>query len=279
SVIYNVSLVPSTSIIIVSVSSICTQHLHSHMYILKINDHLLRDIPVLRKLEDHLALRLSVDILRIRVKDIYGSPVFQYQIADHRLERRFVLKGYTDQMFSFPFPDLFPPAEDQLTARLCFRAAEKLFHFSRFRQDAFVKNRHFVADFLNHAHFMSDHHNRDTVFLVDLLQKSKDSPCRLRIQRAGCLVAEQDIRIRGKNSCDRHSLLLTSGKLRRIRQSSVLQSDDLQIFHGFLPCFFFPDPGYFHRETDIVQRGPLHQKIKVLEDHADLSPLFSQILL
>ena len=125
---------------------------------------------------------------------------------------------------------------------------------------------------------MGDDHDGDAEFLVDLIQKLQNGGSGLRIQCTGGFVTKQDLRIGGQGSGDRHSLHLAARKLCRIRLLLIGKTYDLQQF-----CCLFPGFGFFlsldiQGEAYVFQHGFLHQQIKMLEDHSDILPLFTQFL-
>ena len=137
---------------------------------------------------------------------------------------------------------------------------------------------------------MRNDHDRDPVIFIDLFQKLQDGLCRLRIQGTGGLIAQQDLGIGRQRSGDRHTLLLSAGQLGRICLRLLRQSHDLQKllrpFSGILPAHgafpaavLLPHAGIEQRKTYIINDILLHQQIKMLKDHRDLSPLRTQLLL
>ena len=75
---------------------------------------------------------------------------------------------------------------------------------------AFVQHRDAVADLLDDLHLVRDDDDGDVLGLVDRLQKREDRLCGHGVKGACRLVAEDDLRVVGENSCDRHTLLLAA---------------------------------------------------------------------
>ena len=86
------------------------------------------------------------------------------------------------------------------------------------------------------------------------------------------LVAEDDLRVVGENSCDRHTLLLAARELRGVGVRLIGNADKSQNLHRALFCVLLAHPGDFQREADVAEDSALHEKVEVLEDHADLLP-------
>ena len=55
------------------------------------------------------------------------------------------------------------------------------------------------------------------------------------------------------------------------------QADNFQEFHAATLGFFAAGAGNFQGKADILQSGPLHQQVKLLEDHAHLPADFTQV--
>ena len=153
---------------------------------------------------------------------------------------------------------------------------EEFFNAVFFNEPAIFQDDTAVADLLNYGHFMGYQNDRNIILPVDILDQLKDRFGRFRIQSRCRFIAKQYLGIAGEDSGDRHSLLLTAGKLCRIGFSLVLQTDDLEIFHGLFSGFGLFDTNDLHRETDIVQDCILHKQVKRLEDHSNLSSFFAE---
>ena len=124
---------------------------------------------------------------------------------------------------------------------------------------------------------MGDDDDRDAKPPVDVPDQLQDGMGRLRIQGAGGLVAEQDLRVRRQGSGDGDPLLLAAGQLGRVGVRLIRQAHDLQKLHGPLFRVCLVHARQLQGETDIFQAGALHQKVEALENHrnlpADLSKL------
>ena len=105
---------------------------------------------------------------------------------------------------------------DEIDRHLRFRMREDIQDVAGFDNLAQLHNRDAVTDFLDDRHFVRDQDDRDAQLLIDFLQQLENAGGRLRIQRAGRLVAQQHFRIVGQcpRNCD--PLLLPAGQLRGI---------------------------------------------------------------
>src|ERR1700675_1036496 len=71
---------------------------------------------------------------------------------------------------------------------------------------------------------MSDQDNGDSLLAVQVLEDGHDLDAGARIQRAGGLVGENDLRVVDEASRDRHALLLAAGELVRAVTGMALQA-------------------------------------------------------
>ena len=104
----------------------------------------------------------------------------------------------------------------------------------------------------------------------------------LRIQRGGWLVKAENIRVERQCPGDGHPLLLTAGKLMRIVPGTVRKAHLVQQLHsggtdGFLTLAAvlghqFPGEGH------VFQSRILGKKVEGLEHHAEVEPVFPDLL-
>ena len=116
----------------------------------------------------------------------------------------------------------------------------------------------------------NDHCNAQT--LVDVPDQGQDLAGSLGIQCGSGLVTQQYVRIGGQRAGDGNSLLLTARKLCRVGVGLFLQTNHLQKLQRTLFCFGFGNALQLQGEADVLQTGALHEEMKALEDHGDLSP-------
>ncbi len=91
-----------------------------------------------------------------------------------------------------------------------FEMQEHLGHRAGFHQLTGVQHRHAVADATDHVHLMGDQHDGQTELAIDLRQQLQHRGGGLRVQRAGGLVAQQDLRPGGQRARNAHALLLSA---------------------------------------------------------------------
>ena len=149
---------------------------------------------------------------------------------------------------------------------------EVLAHRTGLLNPALIQHRHAVADLLDDLHFMRNDDNRNVLRPVDRLQQRENRLGRHGVERARRLVAEDDLRVVGKHARNCHALLLTARELRGIGVRLVGNADELQNLHRALLCVLAAHADNLQREADVSEDRALHEKVEVLEDHADLLP-------
>ena len=92
-------------------------------------------------IKNHLSMRYTADILRIRQQDIGRRFAFQNHIADYRLKRRIFLKYNTDAMLPFHFFIIAAVLEYQFLRCGSFGSGKYFLYRSGLRQAAPVDNR------------------------------------------------------------------------------------------------------------------------------------------
>ena len=116
---------------------------------------------------------------------------------------------------------------------------------------------------------MGDEHERNAEFFVDIFEQPKD---RLRghgVKSTRSFIAEHDRWTIDERTRDRHALLLSTRKLRRILVRLVGKTYQLQQFERTLARFsLVVTLMQFEREGDVAQHRSLLEEREVLEDHA-----------
>ena len=119
---------------------------------------------------------------------------------------------------------------------------------------------------------MRDEDDRQAEASIDVAQQAENGLRRLRIERRGRLVAEQQFRVIGQRPGDADALLLPAGELRRVLVAVFGQLDEIQQF---------ADPrvhlsvailaGQLERKADVVADRLGADQVEVLEDHPGLA--------
>ena len=135
---------------------------------------------------------------------------------------------------------------------------------------AFVQHCNAVADLLDDLHLVRDDDDGDVLGLVDRLQKREDRLCGHGVEGARRFVAEDDLRVVGEHACNCHTLLLAARELRGVGVRLIGNADELQDLHRALFCVLLAHADDLQREADVAEDSALHEKVEVLEDHADL---------
>ena len=101
---------------------------------------------------------------------------------------------------------------------------------------------------------MRNDHDGHAALAVELLEQAQDGQRRMRVQRRGGLITQQNGGFGSQRTGNRHTLTLAARKLRRIGVRAVRQADGIE-------CFTRPgvpsggrNPGHFQRKLDVVQR-------------------------
>ena len=125
---------------------------------------------------------------------------------------------------------------------------------------------------------MRDDDDRDAERAVDLFEQREDGARGRRVERAGGLVAQQNLGVCRQRTGDRHALLLPAGQLGRIIVRPVGKADGFeQLARPFFRLRLF-DARDLEREADVLQRRALLQQVKLLEDHAHRAARLEQLL-
>ncbi len=159
------------------------------------------------------------------------------------------------------------------------RMEEHLGHRAFLDYHAGVHHRHAVADAADHVHLVGDQHDGQAQFAVDLGQQLQHLAGGLRVEGAGGLVAQQDLRPGAQRPGDADALLLPAGELRRVLVGVLLQADaGQQLGDPGVDLGAAQLAGQAQRHGDIVGDGLRRQQVEVLEDHPDLLAEAAQAL-
>ena len=126
-------------------------------------------------------------------------------------------------------------------------------------------------------HLVGDEHDRHAQLLVDPAQQGQHLGGRLRVQRAGGLVGQQDARTRRQRPGDADALLLPAGELLDVRVRLVGQADEVQQLGdaGLLLCL--GHAGDLQRVGDVAPHGARGHQVELLEDHPDVAAHLPQV--
>ncbi|MNZ51986.1 hypothetical protein D3C78_698190 [compost metagenome] len=118
---------------------------------------------------------------------------------------------------------------------------------------------------------MSDQHDGQLQLTVDFGQQLQDRGGGLRVEGAGGLVAQQDLRVGGQGAGDADALLLATGQLRRVLSGVVGKADaGQQLGHALVDFAARQLAGQGQWQGDVVGDGLGGQQVEVLENHPDL---------
>src|SRR6185312_3025736 len=157
------------------------------------------------------------------------------------------------------------------------RVQEHVGHRAVFHDAAGIEHRHAVADAAHHVHLVGDQHDGELEFAIDRGQQIEHGRRGLRVERAGGLVAQQDLRAVRQCAGDAHALLLAAGELRGVLVRVLGQTHALQqLAHAGADFRCVPLAGEAQRERDVVRHRLRGEQVEVLEDHADAPALRAQ---
>ena len=105
---------------------------------------------------------------------------------------------------------------------------------------------------------------------VEVHEELEHLVARLLVERARGLVGEQQRRLVGERTRDRHALALPARKRRRKDLRLLGDADALEQLVRPLPPLLAGDAGVEHRQLHVADDGRLGQKVVLLEDEADL---------
>ena len=233
---------------------------------------------ILRKLQNHLAEQLAVDLTRVGEADVHRYVTLHRQIGNRRLVGGAALEHDADHPLAHRAAVRTRRAENQLLGRRGFWLAEYRFNRAAFGEMAVVDDGDVGTRAFHHAHFVGDDDDGDAHFAVDLPQKIENRGRRRRVERTGCFVAENDFRIGRQRAGDGHALLLTAGKLAGVVVLPVRQADDFQQLVNALLNLRALHAGDLHRKGDVAAHVALGKQVEMLEDHRDLLAKLPQLL-
>src|SRR5579862_2227814 len=108
--------------------------------------------------------------------------------------------------------------------------------------------------------------------VIQTLEQLEHLAGRDRVEVAGRLVTDDQLRITGQRAGDRDTLLLTTRELRRQMIGLIAQADELQVMAGARkPLPLRPFAREVERQHRILERRQRRQQLEKLEDDADVS--------
>ena len=135
-----------------------------------------------------------------------------------------------------------------------------------------VHNGYSVADLFDDRHLMGDDHNGETQLFVELTQKVQNGMGGLRVQGAGGLVTEKDLRIVGQSPGDGYALFLPTGELAGIGVFLIAQLYQSQKLTNLLADLLLRQAAALEGIGHIpINRAAAHE-VEMLEDHANFLP-------
>ena len=115
---------------------------------------------------------------------------------------------------------------------------------------------------------VGDDHHRHAVFL-HVLQHAHDVARGGRVERAGRLVGEQELRLRDQRAGDRHALLLAARQLRRQVLSAIREPDPIEVLERDRVALFARNALVVERQRHVLGRVLERDEVKRLEHEAD----------
>ncbi|MNZ71722.1 hypothetical protein D3C78_900880 [compost metagenome] len=219
------------------------------------------------------------------VQDIKRQAVTQRQLTDNRLVRAVPGKRQlNDGAFKFICQLRVECLLLVILTHLAYELSGN--RFLRMREDAqdvalfhhltIFHHRHAVADFAHNVHFMRNQHNRQLEPAVNVEQQIKDLIGRLRIERRGRLIAQQNVRVIGQRTGNANALLLPTAQLGRIGIFATRQAHQLHQFRHARRDFVFRYARDLHGKSNVLADGSRPQQVEVLENHADFQSRLAQ---
>ena len=111
---------------------------------------------------------------------------------------------------------------------------------------------------------MRDHEDGGSP-LVEVRKRFEQLARRFRIERAGGLVGQDDLRLAHQRTGDGHALLLASGQLVRQVVLAPFETHERELLAGTGVGLFQAYPGIAQRQLHVLERRELAQQIKALE--------------
>ena len=155
---------------------------------------------------------------------------------------------------------------------------EELLRRAGFADHAAVDEEDPVADLSGKAHLVG-HDDAGHAALRQLLDHLQHPLDHLRVQGAGGLVKEHDLRVHGHGPHDGKALLLSPGELPGIDLGLVGQTHLFQQLHGLSLRLVLRHAVYLAGgQGDVLQHGEMGENIELLEHHADALAVPAQVL-
>ena len=115
------------------------------------------------------------------------------------------------------------------------------------------------------------HHDDRRALLVDPFEQVHHLARHQRVEVAGRLVGQDQLRVAGEDARDRHALLLTARELRRQVTQPRRQADHLDgPFDARLALLARRQPAVAQRHVDVVEHVEIGNQVEGLEDEPDL---------
>lgn len=121
---------------------------------------------------------------------------------------------------------------------------------------------------MGQAFVVGHQHQGGAAFLVQLEEQVADALAGMAVEVAGGFIGEQHIRLGGKRSGNRYTLLLATGELARRVGQALTEADALEQFGRTLTRVFATVE--FQRQHDVFQRIEAVEQLKRLEDEANV---------
>ncbi|KAG1648403.1 hypothetical protein GQR58_029853 [Nymphon striatum] len=149
---------------------------------------------------------------------------------------------------------------------------EEVFGRAHFDDLAALHEDDAVGDFTGEAHFVRDDHHGHTG-ASELLHDVEYFLDHFRVEGRGRLIEQHDPRFHGERTGNRHTLLLTAGKLTGelvglLRNANTLQQFASELFGFATRLLAHPD----RSERDVVTHSQVREQVEALEHHADFGP-------
>ena len=127
-----------------------------------------------------------------------------------------------------------------------------------------VSNAHNTLRLVGELLVVRDEDNR-LALGVQALEQLHDLHAGARIERAGGLVGQDDLRLAHQRTGDGHALLLASGQLVRQVVLAPFETHERELLAGTGVGLFQAYPGIAQRQLHVLERRELAQQIKALE--------------